>query len=194
MSDKRNCVVLGVTGSIAAYKGADLCGRLVSAGYEVVVAMTASARRLVTEHTFLTLSRNPVIYDLWEIPEWRPGHVALAERAKLLVVAPCTADFIGKYANGIADDALTTIAMTHEGKVLLAPAMNPRMWKSAAVKENCAKLKARGVEFIGPAKGRLACGPDGEGRMADVADILERAAALLPPGKELSDPFVKSER
>ncbi len=193
MSEHGKCVVLGVTGSIAAYKGADLCGRLVSSGHEVVVAMSASARRLVTEHTFLALSRNPVICDLWEIPEWRPVHVALAERAKLLVVAPCTANFIGKYANGIADDALTTIAMTHEGKVLLAPAMNPKMWSSPAVKENCARLKARGVEFIGPAKGRLACGPDGEGRMADVQDILDRIKALLS-GKDLSDSLVKSER
>jgi phosphopantothenoylcysteine decarboxylase/phosphopantothenate--cysteine ligase len=177
--EKKKCVVLGVTGSIAAYKGAELCGKLAAAGFEVVVSMTASAKELVGEQTFLTLSRNPVICDLWTTPTWRPEHVALAERAELLVVAPCTANFIGKYANGIADDALTTIAMTHERKVLLAPAMNPRMWRSPAVQENVERLKRRGVEFIGPASGRLACGPDGEGRMAEVQEILDAVKTLL---------------
>lgn len=176
---KSKCVVLGVTGSIAAYKGAELCGKLVAEGYEVVVSMTDAAKELVGEQTFMTLSRNPVILNLWTTPTWRPEHVAVAERADLLVVAPCTANFIGKYANGIADDALTTIAMTHEHKVLLAPAMNPRMWKSPAVVENVARLKARGVEFEGPATGRLACGPEGEGRMADVQDILAHIKTLL---------------
>ena len=173
------CIVLGITGSIAAYKGADLCGKLVAGGYEVVVSMTESATKLVGEQTFLTLSQNPVIVDLWTAPTWRPEHVALSERADLLIVAPCTANFIGKYANGIADDALTTIAMTHEGKVLLAPAMNPKMWRSPAVKENVERLKKRGVNFVGPVSGRLACGPDGEGRMADVEAILKEAIALL---------------
>lgn len=180
MNAKRSkCVVLGITGSIAAYKGAELCGKLAASGLEVVVSMTASAKELVGEQTFLTLSRNPVITNLWTTPTWRPEHVALAERADLLVVAPCTANFIGKYANGIADDALTTIAMTHEGKVLLAPAMNPRMWRSPAVVENVARLKARGVVFAGPATGRLACGPEGEGRMADVQEILDAVKGLL---------------
>ena len=173
------CIVLGITGSIAAYKGAELCGKLAADGIEVVVSMTDSAKELVGEQTFLTLSRNPVITNLWTTPTWRPEHVALAEKADLLVVAPCTANFIGKYANGIADDALTTIAMTHEAKIILAPAMNPRMWRSQAVVENVARLKARGVEFVGPATGRLACGPEGEGRMADVQEILEKIKALL---------------
>lgn len=180
MPKERPCVILGVTGSIAAYKGADLCGRLVAEGYDVVVAMSQSARMLVTEHTFLTLSRNPVICDLWQTPDWRPGHVELAERAKLLVIAPCTANFIGKYTNGIADDALTTVAMTHTGKVILAPAMNSRMWASPAVKENCERLRKRGVLFVGPAKGRLACGPDGDGRMSAVDEIVKKVECVLP--------------
>ncbi len=180
MSSKASkCIVLGITGSIAAYKGAELCGKLVAEGYEVVVSMTNSAKELVGEQTFLTLSRNPVITNLWTTPTWRPEHVAIAERADLLLVAPCTANFIGKYANGIADDALTTIAMTHEKKIVLAPAMNPRMWKSPAVVENVARIKARGVEFIGPATGRLACGPEGEGRMADVQEILDFVKSSL---------------
>jgi phosphopantothenoylcysteine decarboxylase/phosphopantothenate--cysteine ligase len=113
---KSKCVVLGVTGSIAAYKGAELCGKLTAEGFEVVVSMTEAAKELVGEQTFLTLSRNPVVSELWTTPTWRPEHVAIAERADLLLVAPCTANFIGKFANGIADDALTTIAITHVGR------------------------------------------------------------------------------
>jgi phosphopantothenoylcysteine decarboxylase/phosphopantothenate--cysteine ligase len=135
--------------------------------------MTEAATQLVGVQTFLTLSRNPVISSLWEIPDWQPGHIALAERCSLLVVAPCTANFLGKYANGIADDALTTYALSHTGKVILAPAMNPRMWEHAAVQANVAVLKQRGVIFAGPASGPVACGADGTGRMIEVEQILE---------------------
>ena len=174
MKNKPETIALGVTGSIAAYKAADLCSKLVQRNYNVVVLMTASARKLITTQTFLTLSRNPVISDLWETGEWQPGHIELAARASLLLVAPCTANFIGKYANGVADDALSTYALSHRGKVLLAPAMNPAMWMHPAVRNNVRILKERGVEFIGPAEGRVACGEaEGPGRMTDVDSILE---------------------
>ncbi|MFA6566860.1 MAG: flavoprotein [Victivallales bacterium] len=170
----KETVVLGVTGSIAAYKAADLTSQLVKKETDVVVIMTASAQKLVCPQTFLTLSRNPVITDLWTMPDWQPGHIELSDRAKLLVIAPCTADFIGKLANGIADDALSTYALSHTGKILVAPAMNPKMWKHPAVRSNCKILKERGVVFCGPTSGRVACGDDGEGRMEEVPAILAK--------------------
>ncbi|OGV31245.1 MAG: hypothetical protein A2020_01320 [Lentisphaerae bacterium GWF2_45_14] len=179
MSEKKKTIVLGVTGSIAAYKAAELCSKLSQSGHEVHVIMTASAVKLVTEQTFLTLSRNQVISSLWDIPDWKPGHISLAERAALLVIAPCTANFIGKMASGIADDALSTYVLAHAGKVLLAPAMNPRMWANRIVEGNCAKLKEAGIEFIGPGKGKVACGDKGEGRMSEVPELLCRIKELL---------------
>jgi len=170
----KKTIALGVTGSIAAYKAADLCSKLVQADFNVVVLMTQAAQKLVTRQTFLTLSRNPVITDLWDMPDWQPGHIALAEEASLLVVAPCTANFLGKYAHGIADDALSTYALSHAGNIIVAPAMNPKMWKNQAVQDNVALLKKRGVEFIGPASGKVACGNDGEGRMESVEAILAK--------------------
>ena len=168
----KKTIALGVTGSIAAYKAADLCSKLVQADFNVVVLMTDAARKLVTSQTFLTLSRNPVITDLWNMPDWQPGHIELADRASLLVVAPCTANFIGKFAHGIADDALTTYALSHTGDIILAPAMNPKMWKNPAVRDNAALLKKRGLIFVGPASGKVACGVDGEGRMESVENII----------------------
>jgi len=170
----KKTIALGVTGSIAAYKAADLCSKLVQADFNVVVLMTQAAQKLVTRQTFLTLSRNPVITDLWDMPDWQPGHIALAEEASLLVVAPCTANFLGKYAHGIADDALSTYALSHAGNIIVAPAMNPKMWKNQAVQDNVALLKKRGVEFIGAASGKVACGNDGEGRMESVEAILAK--------------------
>ena len=169
----RDIIALGVTGSIAAYKAADICSKLVQSERKVVVLMTESAQKLVDARTFRTLSKEQVITDLWDIRDWRPGHIALAERCGLLVVAPCTANFIGKYANGIADDALTTFALSHDGPVILAPAMNPKMWAHPAVQCNCEILSKRGVNFIGPGCGHVACGADGQGRMTEVKDILK---------------------
>ena len=171
-TEARACVALGVTGSIAAYKAADLTSRLCREGLEVHVLMTSAAVRLVQPRTFLTLSRNPVVTDLWETPAWQPEHVALAEKADVLVVAPATANFLGKLAHGIADDGLSTYALTHSGTVIVAPAMNPRMWCHPAVRANCRVLSDRGVRFVGPAAGRVACGEDGVGRMAPVDDVL----------------------
>ena len=174
----KKTIALGITGSIAAYKAADLCSKLVQADLNVVVLMTQSATKLITEQTFLTLSKNPVITDLWEIPEWQPGHIALSEKAELLVIAPATANFIGKYSNGIADDALTTYALSHSGKVIIAPAMNPKMWVHPAVQANVATLKKRGVLFCGPADGRVACGADGTGRLERVETIVKTIAEI----------------
>ena len=172
-------IALGVTGSIAAYKAADLCSTLNKADIESVVIMTESALKLVGEQTFFTLSQNPVITDLWKVNDWQPGHIELADRAELLVVAPATANFIGKYANGIADDALTTFALSHDGPVLIAPAMNPKMWRHPAVQENCEVLKSRGVQFVDPASGVVACGHEGIGKLADVQDIVDAVLATL---------------
>ncbi len=175
----KKTIVIGVTGSIAAYKAADLVSRLVKINYDVSVIMTEAAKKLVCEHTFLTLSRNPVIGDLWTIGNWKPEHIHLAEKASLFVVAPCTANFIGKYAGGIADDALTTYALSHTGKVLLAPAMNVNMWQHVAVQNNCKILADRGVDFIGPDNGDLACGIKAKGHISDIGSIVNKINSLL---------------
>lgn len=171
-------IILGVTGGIAAYKAADLCSKLTAQGYDVHVVMTESARKLVSEQLFFTLSRNPVFYDLFKTPDWKPEHVALADKASLMVVAPATANFMGKLANGIADDALTTTALAFHGTMLIAPAMNTHMWRHPAVQKNYGILKSWGMEFVGPASGNLACGVTGEGRMAEVPEILEKINLL----------------
>lgn len=174
---KKITITLGVTGSIAAYKAADLCSKLTQANFNVVVIMTESAKKLITEQTFLTLSKNPVISDLWNIPEWQPGHIALAEKSELLIVAPATANFIGKFTHGIADDALSTYALSHNKKVMIAPAMNPKMWKNSAVQDNIELLKTRGIKIIGPGVGKVACGDDGEGRLESVSTIFDAILA-----------------
>ncbi len=172
-------IVLGVTGSIAAYKAADLVCKLVKREYDITVIMTESAKKLIGDQTFLTLSRNPVVSDLWSIDNWKPEHIQLAEKSSLLVVAPCTANFIGKYAGGIADDALTTYALSQTGKVLLAPAMNVNMWQHAAVQQNCKILRERGVHFIGPETGDLACGIKAKGHISDIDSIVSKIDDML---------------
>ena len=172
-------IILGVTGGIAVYKAADLCSKLVSAGFDVRVVMTQNAIQLISSQIFLTLSKNRVLTDLFEEYQPRPEHVDWAEWADALVVAPCTANFIGKFASGIADDALSTTALAFRGKVLLAPAMNSMMWESPAVQANCRTLRERGAAFIGPEEGKLACGTAGVGRMSEVPAILERIRTML---------------
>lgn len=180
MSEKY-AIALGVTGGIAAYKAADLCSKLVKNGFIVQVLMTENAEKFVTPLTFQTLSRRPVVRNLWEFPDWRPEHVALANEMNLLVVCPATANFIAKYAHGIADDALTTFAATFNGRVILAPAMNPAMWRHAACIDNIKLLKSRGVELVGPECGHVACGEDGPGRMAEVESIFEAIKRIQIP-------------
>ncbi len=164
-------ITIGVTGSIAAYKAADLTSRLIKTGANVKVIMTESATKLIAPITFFTLSKNPVITSLWEIPDWKPGHIGLADETDLFVVVPASANFIGKYTNGIADDALTTFALSYDGPVAIAPAMNPRMWNHPAVQSNVAILKERGVDIVGPAEGVVACGDKGTGKLEDVDTI-----------------------
>jgi len=175
----KKTIVIGVTGSIAAYKAADLTSRLVKLNYSVTVIMTESAKKLICEQTFFTISQNPVISDLWGVSDWKPEHIALAEKCDLFVVAPSTANFIGKFTNGIADDALTTFALSRTCKVLIAPAMNTHMWEQPAVQSNCKILSDRGVHFIGPGSGFLACGTTGAGRLIDIPIIVDRINELL---------------
>lgn len=175
-------IVLGVTGSIAAYKAADLTSLLTKAGNNVRVVMTADAQRFITPLPFKTLSRNPVVTDLYDEEEgWKPTHIRLADEADLLLIAPATANVIAKLAHGIADDALTCIALAlnPKAKLLIAPAMNGKMWLHAATQENVATLKSRGAEFIGPEEGMLSCGYEGIGRLWPVDKITARSAELL---------------
>ena len=176
---ERNVLVLGVTGSIAAYKAAELTSQLRKAGVTVRVMMTEAATRLVCPQTFQTLSRAPVVTSLWDSPEWQPRHIELALETKLLVVAPATANILAKMAQGIADDALSTFCLSHDGPVLVAPAMNPRMWKHPATQANVRLLRERGVHFVGPMVGSVACGEAGMGRMASVEEILAAALELM---------------
>ncbi len=176
---EKSLIVLGVTGGIAAYKSAALCSKLVQSGYDVQVVMTENAARFVTPLTFQTLSRRNVVTSLWDTGDWKPEHVALAHRTKLLVIAPCTANMLGKLANGIADDALSTLGISVKSPVMLAPAMNPDMWSNSAVQENVLKLRERGVLFCGPAAGHVACGAEGSGRMAEPEEIQEAVEKIM---------------
>jgi phosphopantothenoylcysteine decarboxylase len=180
MSKSKN-IVLGVTGSIAAHKAADLTSLLVKNGCAVRVVLTAEARRFITPVPFQALSRQPVVTDLFEEEGWRPTHIQLADEADLLLIAPATANVLAKLAHGLADDALTCIALAlnPNAKVLIAPAMNGKMWLHPATRENVAALKARGVEFIGPEEGLLACGYEGLGRLWPVEKVAERARELV---------------
>src|SRR5882757_1547256 len=181
MSATRN-IVLGVTGSIAAYKAADLTSQLAKQGCNVHVVMTADALRFITPLAFKTLSRNPVITDLYDEEEgWKPTHIKLADEAALLLIAPATANTLAKLAHGIADDALTCIALAlnPKAKILIAPAMNGKMWLHPATQQNVATLKSRGAEFIGPEEGMLSCGYEGIGRLWPVEKVAERAVKLL---------------
>ena len=174
-------IILGVTGSIAAHRAADLASLLVKAGNRVNVVMTADAQRFITPLPFKTLSRNPVITDLYDEEEgWKPAHIRLADEADLLLIAPATANILAKLANGIADDALSCIALAlnERARVLIAPAMNGRMWLHPATQANVKTLSGRGVEFIGPEEGMLSCGYEGIGRLWPVADICQRASTL----------------
>jgi phosphopantothenoylcysteine synthetase/decarboxylase len=177
-------VVLGVTGSIAAHKAADLTSQLTKQGCSVHVVMTTDAQRFITPLPFKTLSRNPVIADLYDEEEgWKPAHIRLADEANLLLIAPATANVIAKLAHGIADDALTCIALAlNQGaKTLIAPAMNGKMWLHAATQKNVATLKERGAEFIGPEEGLLSCGYEGLGRLWPVDAVASRALELVNP-------------
>ena len=166
-------VVVGVTGSIAAYKACELVRLLVKRGDEVHVVMTEHARAFVTPLTFQTLSRNPVECDMLASPQdWKPEHISLAAAADLVVVAPATANILAKMAHGIADDLLSSTLLATKAPVVVAPAMNDGMWENPATQANVSALVARGVRVVQPGTGELACGTSGTGRMAEPPEIL----------------------
>jgi phosphopantothenoylcysteine decarboxylase/phosphopantothenate--cysteine ligase len=165
-------ILLGVTGGIAAYKACELTRLLVKAGHEVIPLVTQGAQRFVAEETFVALARRPKNEDVYP-------HLT---RAELLVIAPCTANTLAKLAHGIADNVLTEAALAHRGPVLVAPAMNPRMWMHPATRANVDSLRARGVELVGPDEGEMAEGEWGVGRLAEPTEIAARIGQLLAPG------------
>ena len=173
-------IIVGVTGSIAAYKAADLVSKLVKAGAEVHVVMTHGAQQFIAPLTFQTLSRNPVVVDVFECTgDWKPGHIDLADRANLLLVAPATANIIAELAVGLASNPICEIALATLAPLLIAPAMNGKMWQHPATQQNVATLKARNAVFIGPEEGLLACGYEGLGRLWSVDEIVARALSLV---------------
>ncbi len=180
-------VVLGVTGGIAAYKACELCSRLRKSGAQVYVIMTKNACEFVSPLTFDTLSNHPVVTDTFKRPDtWEVEHVALAKRAELFIIAPATANIMAKMACGIADDMLSTTVLATRAPILLAPAMNTGMWENIATKENADTLRRRGVHFIGPEGGYLACGDSGAGRMSEAKDIFEAAERLLTKRQDMA--------
>lgn len=183
---KKPCVVLGVTGGIAVYKACELLRLLQKRGIDVFVVMTQNACRFVAPLTFETLSGHPVAVDTFDRPQtWEVEHIALAKRADLFLIAPATANIMGKMACGIADDMLSTTVMATRAPVLVAPAMNTGMWENAAVQQNVKTLRARGVEIVAPVSGHLACGDSGAGKLEDVAVIAKRACELLFAKKDM---------
>jgi phosphopantothenoylcysteine synthetase/decarboxylase len=178
-------IILGVTGSIAAYKAADLASKMVKRGWAVRVVMTHGAQEFITPLTLQTLSQNPVITSIFnDATDWKPSHIKLADEANLLLIAPATANVIAELAAGLASNPITEIALATLAPVLVAPAMNGKMWHHPATQENVATLRRRGVQFIGPEEtGMLACGYEGSGRLWEVDGILERAAQILCDGQ-----------
>ena len=174
---KGKTIVVGLSGGIAAYKACDLVRRLKEQGAEVHVMMTRAAREFVTPLTLQTLSGNPVHTELFSLTEEQQiGHISLADRADLIVIAPATADLLAKAAHGIADDLVTTVLLATTAPILFAPSMNVHMWENRITQENVAKLKQVGCTILEPAEGSLACGYEGKGRLPDPESIL---AAIL---------------
>lgn len=169
-------IVLGITGSIAAYKAADLASQLMKQGHEVHVVMTRAATEFITPLTLQVLTRQAVLVTLEdEKQSWKPGHIELADNADLFLVAPLSANTLGNFANGLAPDPLSSIylALPRTASVVLAPAMNGKMWDHPATQRNVSQLKEDGCRFVGPAEGDLACGYEGIGRMAEVEEVLK---------------------
>jgi phosphopantothenoylcysteine decarboxylase/phosphopantothenate--cysteine ligase len=173
---KNKTVVLGITGGIAAYKAADLASKLTQAGAKVETVMTEAATKFITPLTLRNLTGRPVVTDMFEMAsEYSEEHIALAEAADVVVIAPATANSIAKLAAGIADDMLGCIVLATEAPVIIAPAMNDVMYKNSITQENIGKLKTKGFRFVGPEYGRLASGKMGQGRLADNEKIIEAA-------------------
>jgi phosphopantothenoylcysteine decarboxylase/phosphopantothenate--cysteine ligase len=184
-------IVLGVTGSIAAYKAVELLRELVKAGASVKVVMTQSAQRFVAPLTFATLSRQEVMTDLFTLDyDAKIRHIAATEGADLLLVAPATANVIGRFARGLADDLLTNLFLASTRPVLLAPAMDADMYRHPAVQENLERLRTWGVRIVGPAEGELASGMWGPGRLAEIPEILQAVTEILQPMNDLAGEVV----
>jgi phosphopantothenoylcysteine synthetase/decarboxylase len=173
-------ITLGVTGSIAAYKAADLTSQLVRYGAEVQVVMTKGATQFITPMTLQVLSRRPVAFDLWaEGANSVPGHIEIADSSDLLLVAPLSANVLAEFAHGLAPDLLTSIYLATRGPVLLCPAMNGKMYEHPATQANLQALRARGHAVVEPAEGMLACGYEGVGKLAPVEEIVSRVLSIL---------------
>ena len=180
MELSNHTIILGVTGGIAIHKSLELASQLVKRGADVHTVMTPNATRLVQPLQFQVISRNPVLSDLFAAgTDWKPPHIELADNGALLIIVPATANIIGKMANGIADDALSTVAISVHCPILLAPAMNGHIYHNPMVQRNMETLKAHGVHFVEPASGDLACGYEGVGRLNTVDVILQRATEIL---------------
>ena len=180
-------IVLGVTGSIACYKSADLASKLVQQGATVDVILTDGASNFITPLTFRSLTHRPVVLDMFDTnSELAVEHVALAKRADIIIVAPATANFLAKIANGLADDALSATILASAAPVAVAPAMDGHMYENAATQENLSKLQSRGVVVIGPAEGYLASGLRGVGRLVDTAQIIDSMCAIIGQSGDLS--------
>ena len=180
-------IVLGITGSIAAYKGADLASKLTQAGAKVEVILTEAAMKFVSPVTFRSVTGRPVVYNMFELSgEFSVEHVALAEAADVVVVAPATADIIAKIAAGIASDMVCTTVVATRAPIVMAPAMHTGMWENQATQENVKILKARGVVFVDPGEGHLASGGVGQGRLAEVPEIIAAINQVLAKGGDLA--------
>ncbi|HBI6975541.1 MAG: bifunctional phosphopantothenoylcysteine decarboxylase/phosphopantothenate--cysteine ligase CoaBC [Clostridium perfringens] len=185
MKDKK-CVVVGVSGGVAVYKALDVISRLRKKDVEVHVIMTKSATEFVTPLSFQSLSQNMVIIDMFAEPKaWEIQHISLAKKADLMLIVPATANIIGKVANGIADDMLSTTIMATKAPVIFCPAMNTNMYENPIVQRNINLLKEFGYEFIEPASGRLACGDEGKGKLQDTEIIAEETLRRLHSTKDL---------
>ncbi len=173
-------VILGVTGSVAAYKACEIISLFKKEAIDVQVILTKEAAAFVTPLTFQTISQNKAITDMFECPEdWNPRHVSIADKAGLVLIAPATANIIAKLAAGICDDMLTCAVFATKAPILIAPAMNDKMYKHPVTQDNIKRLKKIGYRFIGPIKGRLACGCEEMGHIADIRDIVGEAKRLL---------------
>lgn len=179
MKTETKKIIIGISSSIAAYKACDLTRLFVKGGYSVFTVLTQNSLKLVSPLTLETLSGNPVYSDSFSQERREMGHIELKDNAALLVAAPATANIIGKFAGGIADDLLSTTFLSVKCPVLIAPAMNPNMYSHPAVQENIAKLKSWGVHFVEPAEGVVACGDEGYGKLAPVEEIYKAALKIL---------------
>lgn len=176
---RSKAVIVGVSGSIAAYKACELVRRLKDEGAEVFCVLTSGAAKFVSPLTFSALSGNPAIQEIWDEKVWKMAHLETAEKAALVIVAPASAHTLARLAQGFCDDVLSAVVLSTKAPVLIAPAMHESMWLHPATKENVKKLKSFGCHFVGPEKGPLARGDSGWGRLSEVPEIIAEAEKIL---------------